>query len=81
MSINIGSAARDQELSESYREDESKSPILSQIFMAGGRFTLKINIPKIPVSIKETPIQMDESKKANITINNIIVRVNGSAII
>jgi len=81
MSINIGSAARDQELSESYREDESRSPILSQILIAGGRFTLKISIPKIPVSIKETPIQMDESKKENITINNTIVSVSGSAII
>jgi len=79
--MNIGNAAKDQEFSESYRDDESKSPILFHILIAGGKFTLKISIPKTPVSIKETPIQMDESKKANITNNSTIVRVNGSAII
>ena len=79
--INIGNAASDHEFNESYIDEANKSPILSYIEITGGKLWSNISIATIAVKISDTPIQIDDNRKTNITKTIIIDNISGSLII
>lgn len=81
MRINIGRAASDHELSESYSEPASRSPAFWNSDMVGGRWCSYNIIPAIPVSISDAPIQIELSRNINMITISTTDKISGSAII